>query len=77
MSGASSKVKACSFDNDTCDWHNVPFDDDTDFVVRSSSSGGPSSGAGGSGKLGTNVILLFIRNISPILIGQKYTHNSP
>lgn len=60
MSGASSHVKACSFDTDTCDWHNVPFDDDTDFVVRSRSTGGPSSGAGGSGKLGTNVIIFHI-----------------
>ena len=50
VSGASNKVKACSFDNDMCDWHNVPFDDDMDFVIRSSSSGGPSSGAGGSGE---------------------------
>jgi len=33
-----------------CDWHNVPFDDNMDFAIRSSSSGGPSSGAGGSGK---------------------------
>ena len=60
MSGASSKVKASSFDTDMCDWHNVPFDDDTDFVVRSRSSGGPSSGAGGSGKLGTSVIIFHI-----------------
>ena len=50
MSGASSKVKACSFDKDTCDWHNVPFDDDMNFNVQSSVNGGPSSGAGGSGK---------------------------
>jgi len=33
-----------------CDWHNVPFDDNMDFAIRSSSSGGPSSGAGGSGE---------------------------
>ena len=50
MSGASNKVKACSFDSDMCDWHNVPFDDDMDFEVRSSSSGGPNSGASGSGE---------------------------
>lgn len=50
VSGASSKVKACSFDRDTCDWHNLPFDDDMDFAVSSSTSGGPSSGAGGSGE---------------------------
>lgn len=50
MSGASSKVKACSFNSDTCDWHNVPFDDQMDFKIRSSASGGPSSGAGGSGE---------------------------
>jgi len=50
VSGASNKVKSCQFDSDTCDWHNVPFDDDMDFVVRSSSSGGPNNGAGGSGE---------------------------
>ena len=60
MSGASYNVKACSFDTDTCDWHNVPFDDDADFVVSSRSTGGPSSGAGGSGKLGTNAIIFHI-----------------
>ncbi|KAJ7334476.1 hypothetical protein OS493_014793 [Desmophyllum pertusum] len=48
--GTSNKVKSCTFDSDMCDWHNVPFDDDMNFVVSSSSSGGPSSGAGGSGK---------------------------
>jgi len=50
VNGASTKVKSCTFDKDTCDWHNVPFDDDMDFVIRSSSnSGGPSSGSGGTG----------------------------
>jgi len=50
VSGASNKVTSCTFDKDTCDWHNVPFDDNMDFVITSSSSGGPSSGAGGSGE---------------------------
>lgn len=50
MSNASDKVKKCTFDDSMCDWHNVPFDDDMDFVIKSSISGGPSSGAGGSGK---------------------------
>ena len=59
MSGASTKVKACKFDSDTCDWHNVPFDDTIDFVVRGSSSGGPSSGAGGSGELVILVVPIY------------------
>lgn len=47
---ASNKIKGCKFDGDTCDWHDVPFDDQGDFMVKSGSSpGGPSSGAGGSG----------------------------
>lgn len=50
VSNASDKVKKCTFDDSMCDWHNVPFDDDMDFVIKSSISGGPSSGAGGSGK---------------------------
>ena len=50
VNGASNKVKSCTFDNNMCDWHNVPFDDDKDFKIKSSISGGPSSGAGGSGK---------------------------
>ena len=51
VSNASTLVKACTFDQDTCDWHNIPFDDQGDFKLRSGSSvRGPSSGSGGSGK---------------------------
>jgi len=47
---ASNKLQACKFDTDTCDWQDVPFDDDFDFQLTSSStSNGPSSGHGGSG----------------------------
>lgn len=50
VSDASTLVKACTFDQDTCDWHNIPFDDQGDFKLRSGSSvRGPSSGSGGSG----------------------------
>jgi len=46
-----SILDGCSFNSDTCEWLDVPFDDDEDFTVTSGSSGGggPSSGAGGSG----------------------------
>ena len=45
----SDKVKSCTFDTDTCDWQNVPFDDEMDFVIRSSTVSGSTSQAGGTG----------------------------
>lgn len=50
VNGSSDKVRSCEFNQDTCDWHNVPFDDETDFKVRTGGNGAePDSGAGGTG----------------------------
>ncbi|XP_028394792.1 uncharacterized protein LOC114518946 isoform X2 [Dendronephthya gigantea] len=39
---ASSKLDGCSFDSDSCDFVDVPFDDDHDFVLQT--SGGQDNG---------------------------------
>ena len=39
---ASNKLTGCSFDSHSCDFVDVPFDDDHDFAVRS--SGGQDGG---------------------------------
>ena len=33
---ASSKLTGCSFDSDSCDFVDVPFDDNHDFILKSS-----------------------------------------
>jgi len=46
-----SILPGCSFDGNTCDWLDVPFDDTMNFQVTSGSTDleGPSSGMGGKG----------------------------
>ena len=46
---SGKKEYVCDFEGDFCDWANQPIDDAANWAVGVA-SGGPSSGAKGSGK---------------------------
>lgn len=48
---SSNKLDGCSFDSDSCDFVDVPFDDDHDFVWQ------PSGGQDNKGKPGLLLIV--------------------
>ncbi|XP_032241949.1 MAM and LDL-receptor class A domain-containing protein 1 [Nematostella vectensis] len=62
----SNKLKACNFDVDTCDWYQVPFDDNGDFELKSGS--GANGGSGGflsASERGTYQLVLPLELVLP------------